>query len=114
MYLYNGGTTEYQCSTIGRFHPTRYRYTGSTELLHHAIGSVGRSCTKQNPTLIFGADYIEHHFEARATLLLISDALCNRLFLFSFFVQRIRITQNSRLPVSIKQKILKNENGWVA
>ena len=33
MYLYNGGTTEYQCSTIGRFHPTRYRYTGSAELL---------------------------------------------------------------------------------
>lgn len=33
--------------------PTRYRCTGSTELLHHAFGSVGGSCTKQNPTLIF-------------------------------------------------------------
>ena len=44
MYLYNGGTTEYQCSTIGRFRPTRYRYTGSSELLHHAFGSVGGSC----------------------------------------------------------------------
>lgn len=37
---------------------------------------------KQNPTLIFRADYIEHHFEARAMLPPISDALCNRLFLF--------------------------------
>ena len=37
---------------------------------------------KQNPTLIFRADYIEHHFEARDTLPLIFDALCNRLFLF--------------------------------
>ena len=53
MYLYNGGTTEYQCSTISRCHPTRYRYTGSTELLHHAFGSVGGSCRKQNPTLNF-------------------------------------------------------------
>lgn len=32
---------------------------------------------------IFRADYIEHHFEARAMLPPISDALCNRLFLFS-------------------------------
>ena len=31
---------------------------------------------------IFRADYIEHHFEARAMLPPISDALCNRLFLF--------------------------------
>jgi len=37
---------------------------------------------KQNPTLIFRADYIEHHFEERATLSPIFDALCNRLFLF--------------------------------
>ena len=82
MYLYNGGTTEYQCSIISRFHPTRYRHTGSAELLHYAFGSVGGSCRKQNPTLIFSADYIEHHFEARAMLPPISDALCNRLFLF--------------------------------
>ncbi len=25
----------------------------NTELLHHAFGSVGRSCRKQNPTLNF-------------------------------------------------------------
>ena len=37
---------------------------------------------RQNPTLIFRADYIEHHFEARAMLPPILDALCNRLFLF--------------------------------
>ena len=55
----------------------------NTELLHHAFGSVGGSCTKQNPTLNFRADYIEHHFEARAMLPPIFDALCNRLFLFA-------------------------------
>ena len=68
---------------ISRFHPTRYRYTGSAELLHHAFGSVGRSCMKQNPSLKLKADYIEHRFEARAMLPPICDALRNRLFLFS-------------------------------
>ena len=53
MYLYNGGTTEYQCSTIGRFYPTRYRYTGSAELLHHAFGSVGGSSKKAEPDFEF-------------------------------------------------------------
>ena len=49
---------------------------------------------KQNPTLIFRADYIEHHFEARATLPPILGALCNRLFLFfsktfsRFYIQK--------------------------
>ena len=54
----------------------------STELLHYAFGSVGRSCTKQNPTLNDKADYIEHLFEARAMLPPICDALRNRLFCF--------------------------------
>ena len=66
----------------------------NAELLHHAFGSVGGSCRKQNPTLIFRADYIEHHFEARATLPPILGALCNRLFLFfskrfsRFYIQK--------------------------
>ena len=45
-----------KCSNIfyeSRICPTRYWYTGSAELLHHAFGSVGGSCTKQNPTLNF-------------------------------------------------------------
>ena len=50
----------------------------STELLHYAFGSVGGSRRKQNPTLIFRADYIEHRFEARAMLTSICDALRNR------------------------------------
>ena len=65
----------------------------NTELLYHAFGSVGRSCMKQNPTLIFRADYIEHHFEARAMLPPISDALCNRLFLF-FYIQQLNDRPN--------------------
>ena len=65
----------------------------NTELLHHAFGSVGGSCRKQNPTLNFRADYIEHHFEARATLPPISDALCNRLFLF-FYIQQLNDRPN--------------------
>ena len=54
----------------------------NTELLHHAFGSVGGSCMKQNPTLNDKADYIEHRFEARAMLPPICDALRNRLFCF--------------------------------
>ena len=65
----------------------------NTELLHHAFGSAGGSCMKQNPTLIFRADYIEHHFEARAMLPPISDALCNRLFLF-FYIQQLNDRPN--------------------
>ena len=37
---------------------------------------------KQNPTLNYKADYIEHRFEARAMLPPICDALRNRLFCF--------------------------------
>ena len=82
MYLYNGGTTEYQCSTIGRF-------------IRHGIGTPEVPNCSTTPWVllagavwsrtrlwIFRADYIEHHFEARAMLPPISDALCNRLFLF--------------------------------
>ena len=89
-------------------YPTRYRHIGSAELLHHAIGSVGRSCTKQNPTLISRSDYIEHHFEARAMLPPIFDVLCNRLFLFCHF---------SQTPFSSESTNLKNRRirkGWVA
>ena len=60
----------------------------NTELLHHAFGSVGGSCRKQNPTLNYKADYIEHRFEARAMLPPICDALCNRLFVFTKYLTR--------------------------
>lgn len=82
MYLYNGGTTEYPCSIIGRF-------------IRHGIGTPEVPNCSTTPLVlpagavwsrtrlwIFRADYIEHHFEARAMLPPISDALCNRLFLF--------------------------------
>ena len=82
MYLYNGGTTEYQCFTIGRF-------------IRHGIGTPEVPNCSTTPLVllagavesrtrlwIFRADYIEHHFEARVMLPPISDALCNRLFLF--------------------------------
>ena len=53
---------------------------------------------RQNPSLIFRADYIEHHFEARAMLPPISDVLCNRLFCCLFlksisFVMKKSATQ---------------------
>lgn len=82
MYLYNGGTTEYQCSTISRFHPTRYRYTGSAELLHHAFGSAGGSCRKQNPTLNFQSRlhrtslWSESHAPARFLMLCVIGSFC--------------------------------------
>ena len=38
---------------IRRDCPTRYRYTWSAELLHHAIGSVGRSSTNTEPDFDF-------------------------------------------------------------
>jgi len=52
MYLYNGGTTEYQFHHRSVY-PTRYRYTGSAELLHHAFGSVGGSRKKAEPDFEF-------------------------------------------------------------
>ena len=67
----------------------------NTELLHHALVLLAGAVRKQNPTLIFRADYIEHHFEARATLPPILGALCNRLFLFfsktfsRFYIQKL-------------------------
>ena len=91
-YLYNNGTAVHRyinnwinCSTILRnVGSARHGFGApkSAELLHYAFGSVGRSCTKQNPTLNYKADYIEHRFEARALLPPICDALRNRLFCF--------------------------------
>ena len=43
---------------------------------------------KQNPTLNYKADYIEHRFEARAMLPPICDALRNRLFVFTKYLTR--------------------------
>ena len=57
---------------------------------------------------IFRADYIEHHFEARAMLTPISDVLCNRLFLFCHFSK----TQFSSESVNLKNR--RKRKGWVA
>ena len=50
---------------------------------------------KQNPTLNYKADYIEHRFEARAMLPPILGALCNRLFLF--FLKNIQPVLHPKL-----------------
>ena len=42
-----------QIIDISEVSSVAYRHTGSAELLHHAFGSVGGSCMKQNPTLNF-------------------------------------------------------------
>ena len=90
MYLYNGGTAviRYMNKWIPMFH---HRSVLSDTVSAH------RKCRTAPPRLwfcwreqeesrtrlwIFRADYIEHHFEARATLPPILGALCNRLFLF--------------------------------
>ena len=61
-YQYNNGTAVRRyinnwinCSTIlnKSVHPTRYRHTGSAELLHHAFGSVGGSRKKAEPDFEF-------------------------------------------------------------
>ena len=48
-------TTEYV-----RDCPTRFRYTGSIGLLHHAVGSVGGGRENEEPDFELKANYIEH------------------------------------------------------
>ena len=90
MYLYNGGTAVHRY--IKNWIPMFHHKSVSSDTV-----SVHRKCRTAPLRLwfcwreqeesrtrlwIFRADYIEHHFEARAMLPPISDALCNRLFLF--------------------------------
>ena len=101
MYLYNGGTAviRYMNNWIPMFH---HRSVLSDTVSAH------RKCRTAPPRLwfcwreqeesrtrlwIFRADYIEHHFEARVMLPPISDALCNRLFLF-FYIRQLNDRPN--------------------
>lgn len=67
---------------MGRGFPATVLVHQKCRAAHNAVGSVGRAIRKQNLSLNFKADYIEHHFEARAMLPPICDTLCNQFFCF--------------------------------